>query len=141
MSPRPNRSRGMESEGSLAERIAWERDRRSLSYEALAKLMTDAGCSVQGSAIYRIEKGQPPRRVTVDELVALAEVFGVDRLEDLLEPVELIQQRRAREVASELHDVLFAFTEATKDALRLYLEYAHLAADSDDLRDYINSHA
>lgn len=37
--------------------------------------MTDAGCPIQGSAIYKIEKADPPRRITVDELVAFATVF------------------------------------------------------------------
>lgn len=139
--PRPNRARSMASESNLAARIAYERSRRGLSYEALAKLMTDAGCAIQGSAIYRIEKGDPPRRVAVDELVALADVFGVDDLSELLHPVEFIEQRRAQEIAEELHRVLAGVNQAVKEALRLYLEYAHIAARSKELTQYINNHA
>lgn len=55
---RPNRKRTIEGESNLAERVAQEREAAGLSYE-------------------KIEKGNPRRRVTVDELLAFSEVFDV----------------------------------------------------------------
>jgi hypothetical protein len=61
--PRPNAPREIRERGeaNLARRLEYERTSRGLSYEALARAMADAGCPIQGSALYRIEKGDPPR--------------------------------------------------------------------------------
>ena len=67
----------MDAEDRLAERIALERKTRGWSYETLAAAMSEAGCSINGSAIYRIEKGNPRRRVTVNELAALAQLWAI----------------------------------------------------------------
>lgn len=99
--PRTNKPRSITSEANLARRIAHEREQRALSYEALAKLMTDAGCPVQGSAIYKIEKSEPPRRITVNELAALAEVFEVD-VADLMRPIEDVESEYARHLVEEM---------------------------------------
>ena len=84
--PRPNALRSIASERALATRIAYERAERDWTLEGLAARMTSVGCSINASAIYKIEKGDPPRRITVDELVALGRVFALD-LEDLVQPV------------------------------------------------------
>ena len=94
--PRPNPPRKLFAEPHVAARIAIEREARSWSYEGLAKRLTDAGCPIQASAIYKIEKADPPRRITVDELVAFAAVFDVAVEELLVDPamrlpVELAQ--------------------------------------------------
>ena len=89
--PRHNKPRSIASEANVAERITRERESRELSYEALAKLMTDQGCSLVGSAVYRIEKGDPPRHITVDELVAFATVFDTT-VPDLLVSVETVDR-------------------------------------------------
>lgn len=86
--PRPNQPRSIASEQALARRIAHERERRGWSYDGLASRMTKAGCAIQSSAIYKIEKSDPPRRITVDELVAFAEVFAVP-VQNLLLPPEV----------------------------------------------------
>jgi len=80
--PRPNRERTIEAESVLAERIATERAARGWTYADLANAMSEAGCSVQPSAIFKIEKGQPRRRVTVNELAAVSAVWAIpmDRL-------------------------------------------------------------
>ena len=80
--PRPNQERDINAERILAERIRRERELRGWSYETLAKKMTDIGCSIQGSAIFKIEKGAPPRRITVNELAALSLIWAIpmDRL-------------------------------------------------------------
>jgi transcriptional regulator with XRE-family HTH domain len=94
--PRPNRPRTMRSEASLARRIEYERQRRGWSLEGLSKRLTDAGCAIQASAIYKIEKGDPPRRIAVDELVALAAVFDVDVASLLLPPETVADQETVR---------------------------------------------
>lgn len=78
--PRPNQPRSIASEEALARRIAHEREARGMSYDGLASRMTKAGCPIQPSGLYKIEKAG--RRITVDELVALSQVFNipVDRL-------------------------------------------------------------
>lgn len=97
---RPNRPRTVGTEESLARRIRAERERRDWTYEALAKRMEGVGCPIQPSAIFKIEKGKPRRRVTVDEFVALANVFALD-LTDLLLPLELVNDREARRLLDE----------------------------------------
>lgn len=86
MPPR-NTSRSLLTEASLAERIAFEREQRGWTYEGLAKRMTEVGCAMNLSGLYKIEKGEPRRRITVDELVALSLVFDVPVEELLLPPV------------------------------------------------------
>jgi len=129
----------MEGESNLARRIAHERARTGLSYEGLAKRMTDVGCSIQGSAIYRIEKGDPPRRVNVDELLALAEVFETSAA-DLLTPMELIDQQHAARLLERI-DVaergLFTFIG---EMVGSYTECLHLAEANPELFEYVTGH-
>lgn len=95
--PRPNRPRSVQAEAHLARRILLEREGRGWTYDGLAERMTKSGCPVDPSAIYKIEKGKPPRRIVVDELVAFAQVFGVP-VEDLLLPPELAAQKQLTEL-------------------------------------------
>lgn len=101
--PRPNGPRAIYSEVGLARRIAFERlgQKPPWSYEGLAKRMTDAGCAINASAIYKIEKSDPPRRITVDELVAFSAVFDVP-IEDLLVPPGDLFVAEANRLAQEL---------------------------------------
>lgn len=89
--PRPNPNRNLHSETNLARRIAHEREARKMTYDGLADRMTRLGCAIQSSAIYKIEKADPPRRITVEELVAFSQVFGIP-VQELLVPLELIEQ-------------------------------------------------
>lgn len=82
MPPR-NPGRALAGEQHVAERVAVERERRGWSYEQLARAMTNAGCPMNQSAMYKIEKGEPRRRITIDELMAFAQVFGTN-VSDLL---------------------------------------------------------
>lgn len=95
--PRPNPNRTLQSEVNLARRIAHERERLGWTYEGTAKRLTDVGCPIQPSAIYKIEKSDPPRRISVDELVAFAKVFEVS-VEELLLPVEVAEVRALAEL-------------------------------------------
>lgn len=84
--PRRNAPATLPFEANLARRIAWERELRGWSYDSLAQRMTDRGYPIHGSAIYKIEKGDPPRRVTVNELAAFALAFGMNAWELTVHP-------------------------------------------------------
>lgn len=84
--PRPNKGRTLFAEENLAQRVAIERGRRGWSYEGLAERMTQVGCRIAPSALYKIEKGSPPRRVTVDEVVAFSRVFGISMASLVADP-------------------------------------------------------
>ncbi|HMM96718.1 helix-turn-helix transcriptional regulator [Phycicoccus sp.] len=75
--PRTTHQRVSLVEQHVARRVREERERRDWTYERLSTRMGEQGCLVHPSAIYRIEKGNPPRRITVDELVALASAFDI----------------------------------------------------------------
>lgn len=120
---RPNRPRIIGSERSLARRLQWERESRGWTYDGLAARLTAAGCPIQASAIYKIEKGDPPRRITVDELVALAQVFEAD-VQELLVPVEAILHRDIARVAEDEDRAYQAVSAAIEQALEARV--AHL---------------
>ncbi|HWI41999.1 MAG TPA: helix-turn-helix transcriptional regulator [Nocardioides sp.] len=97
---RRNANRSIGSERALARRVAWEREKRGWSYEGLASRMTLEGCPIQASALFKIEKSDPPRRITVDELVALARVMNTTP-DELLRPVEVVLHDEIRELADQ----------------------------------------
>jgi len=105
--PRPNPLRTLQSESTLAERIGYERQVRSWSYEETARRVSEAGCAMQMTAVYKIEEARPRRRITVNELVGFSTIFGIN-VEELLLPVEIAQSNEARRL----------------------LEWARLAADA-----------
>lgn len=124
--PRPNRARPIAIERSLALRIAHERETRGMSYEGLALRMEKAGCPIQASAIYKIEKGDPPRRITVDELVALGRVFEME-LADLIVDPKLDAAREFRVLVHAVldsHDRAEAAVATFEDAVRDLQGYA-----------------
>lgn len=138
MPPR-NVGRSLYSEESVARRVAQERERRGWSYEGLAQRMTDAGCPINQSAIYKIERGTksrtgepgPPRRITVDELVAFSTVFDVP-IGDLLLPPDLVAQEEARGLIDAWARSWAAADRARQDAQdALDALLVHLAANSD----------
>lgn len=95
--PRPNPPRPLRREANLARRIAYERQRAGMSTEGLAKRMTDLGCPINQSAVWKIENGDPPRRITYDEAIAFAEVFGMP-LDELSVPPEIVADRAAMQL-------------------------------------------
>lgn len=127
--PRPNQPRSIASEDALARRIGFEREARGWSPQGLAARMTKAGCPIQASAIYKIEKGDPPRRITVDELVAFSRVFALP-VDHLLLPPELV-------VADELAELVIAWDQAD-DAVLAAREQEASAWDT--LRAWIDEH-
>lgn len=132
-SSRAGRTIGQER--NLAERIRWERESRGWSYEALAQQMTDKGCPINASSLYKIEKGSPrPRKISVDELVALSQVFDIS-VEDLLVPVEVMRNEQAKELVRELQTLKAEIMEKTAtfyDDLRYYFVLAHVDEEAFD---------
>lgn len=128
---RPNRTRTVGTEDSLAQRIRAERERRGWTYEALASRMEAVGCPIQPSAIYKVEKGKPRRRVTVDEFVALANVFELE-LADLLLPIELVSDREARRLLDRYLHAEEAMEEAAQSAREAFEALRALVADRPD---------
>jgi transcriptional regulator with XRE-family HTH domain len=154
--PRPNQPRSIASEQALARRIADEREARGWSYDGLASRMTKVGCAIQSSAIYKIEKSDPPRRITVDELVGFSEVFGIP-VDQLLLPPELaakkelvklitawdaarVEAARANDAATEAWGTLQEYVrahpeteEAVEAAMAAWMDYYY---EPDEHRDW-----
>jgi transcriptional regulator with XRE-family HTH domain len=78
----------VDSESNVAAHVQEERERRGWSTAELAKRVTEAGCPLSQSAVWRIESGNPRRKISVDELVAFGRVFG-KRVDELLAPPSL----------------------------------------------------
>lgn len=136
---RPNAPRSIGAEDNLADRIARERQLRGWSYETLAERMTNAGCSIQGSAIYKIEKGNPRRRITVDELLAFAKVFEVT-LDNLLTPIDELDDAIARELQTAMMDRYSSLLNAAEEYVAVLGQVLTLHKDNRDVYDYIVGH-
>src|SRR5690625_1943129 len=139
--PRPSQPRSVGAEDNLAERIAYERERRDLSYEALAKLVTEAGCPMQGSAIFKTENevDGKRRRVTVDEMVALARVFEVP-IEDMLRPIDEIRDECVRDLVDRLQPLADALDGALYDLKELFADVFELGWTDPEIREYLDGH-
>jgi transcriptional regulator with XRE-family HTH domain len=72
-------------ERNLAARVAYEREQRAWSYDTLSRELKRVGCAMAISSLNGIEKGEPPRRVRVNELYAFAKVFNLP-IDDLVAP-------------------------------------------------------
>ncbi|CAG7845787.1 hypothetical protein USB125703_02062 [Pseudoclavibacter triregionum] len=136
---RLNKGRTIAAEANLADRIRMEREARSLTNEGLAKLMTDAGCAMQGSAIFKIEKGEPRRRISVDELVAFAAVFETT-VEDLLTPVDLLRKERAKKVVADVEAARERMVDAAAALVAAFSDFFDLAGYDPELREYAENH-
>lgn len=97
MPPR-SQPRTVLAELSLARRIAFEREQREWSPAGLALRMTKAGCPMTQSAIWKIENGDPPRRITFDEAVTFAGVFDVS-LDELASPPDVVAAQSVADAA------------------------------------------
>lgn len=114
--PRPNQARSVSFESVLTLRIEQERQSRGWTYDRLAQEMTAVGCAITGSALWKIEKGQPRRRITVNELGALSLVWAIPM--DRLCGVE--GATGSRRYTEHVHDGFHVFTDAERDTAVVY---------------------
>ncbi len=114
--PRSTPNRTIGGDRTVAQRVAEEREARDWTYEVLSRRMEEAGCPIHISALHKLEKGHPPRRVTVDELVAFSNVFGVG-VEELVVPSALRKDRRLRRLVEAWWDAREAVAAARRGLL------------------------
>lgn len=93
--PRRGQPGSLRGEEYLAQRVQLEREKAGLTFDGLAKRMTEAGCPLNASALFKIEKASPRRRITVDELVAFSRVFKLP-MEELVTDPALSQERELK---------------------------------------------
>jgi transcriptional regulator with XRE-family HTH domain len=118
------------AEGFLARRVQYERERRGWTHTGLAKRMSEAGCPMNQSAIWKIENGEPRRRITVDEAVAFATVFEIN-VSDLLADVDEVITRK-------VHDYYQAMTRVAGELASMDSRATELVASLDELRFIFN---
>lgn len=127
--PRPNPRRVMFSEDHLAARVTIERERRGWTLEGLAKRMTDAGCPLASSAVFKIEQGKPRRRIVVDELTAFSRVFGIPVDHLLLDP-DIEAEQLVIDKLNDLNTLTVASLETVKKLLVTVREIRDLVKGS-----------
>ncbi|MFJ6771667.1 helix-turn-helix domain-containing protein [Kitasatospora sp. NPDC091257] len=86
------------SEENAAERVRLERELRGWSTGELAKRMTEAGYPINQSSVWRIESGEPRRRINLNEAIGFAKVFDL-ALEDFLGPSTSPEEKIMQELA------------------------------------------
>ncbi|MFF3918299.1 helix-turn-helix domain-containing protein [Streptomyces sp. NPDC001852] len=96
------------SEGNAAARIALEREVRGWSTTELAARMTKAGVPMNQTAVWRIENGNPRRKITLDEALGFSRVFELP-LDELMSPplqgVDLEGRRIVQEAVEAFYEV------------------------------------
>lgn len=130
----PGRTLG--SERVVAARLKLERERRGWTYDALARRMEAEGVPIQISALHKIEKADPPRRVTLDEAIALANVFKIE-LKELVEPIAFTEQRWAEEVARDFIAATSGLDDAHAELVRAAVRLAEITRHSPDLAEFV----
>ncbi|MER6486566.1 helix-turn-helix transcriptional regulator [Streptomyces virginiae] len=112
------------SEGNAAARIGLEREVRGWSTTELAARMTKVGVPMNQTAVWRIENGNPRRKITLDEALGFARVFELP-LEELMSPAldgldldgrRIVQEAveafyESRDAQDRLHHAVVAISE------------------------------
>lgn len=135
--PRQNQPRSIGRERVLAERVKYERRLSGLGVDALAKLMTEAGCPIRGTAIRRIEDGDPPRTIGVDELAAFAEIFEDGDVGKMLRSVEEVQRGRAGELLAKLQGRNRQLARLVGEMFNDFVDLAVVWDRDEDIYDYV----
>lgn len=109
---------GPEFEKKAVSAIAHQRRARGLSYEQLARMVTAAGTPVNASALHRMEKGTPPRRLTLSDLIGIAQALQINPVAFLVD-TDLFQENWALRTELTYCDVsaVNAYSSATNDYL------------------------
>jgi transcriptional regulator with XRE-family HTH domain len=126
-------------EGALADRIDLLRTERGWSYERLSKELATLGCRVAASSLHKIERGTPRRPISVNELFALAAVFGMDVLA-FAEPATIRNRERVKRLfdrhARDAEDMVKS-RQAAHETVEALLAAAQQVDDS-DLREIVS---
>jgi hypothetical protein len=96
--------------------------------------MTVAVCPMNQSAIYKIEKGSPRRRITVDELLGFAKVFETSISALVLDP-SIVDEAQAAQLFKAWKEAHADFLEAgrrAEDARHAFTERVGLPPDTVD---------
>jgi transcriptional regulator with XRE-family HTH domain len=123
--PRRISSRDLTQERVVAGRVNYEREQRGWSLERLAAAMTDAGCTMPASALHKIEKGDPPRAITLTEFLTFAQVFGLS-LSELLTDASRARQRAQAEQLRRLEKAERACTAPIERFVEAHAGYLRL---------------
>lgn len=137
--PRPKPQRAIGGEANLAQRIVRELAYRGWSPAELARRMTEAGCSIGTSSVYKILDETKPRTISVDEFICLSRVFETTT-DDLLTPVAALDNKRAKELLSELDGADERMFTGVMQAVEAHVKLFALRAESPELWDYVVNH-
>jgi transcriptional regulator with XRE-family HTH domain len=118
------------AEEFLARRVQYERERRGWTHTGLAKRISEAGCPMNQSALWKIENGEPRRRITVDEAVAFATVFEIN-VSELLADVDDVITRK-------IDDYYRAMTRVAGELSSMDERATNIATALDELRSIVN---
>lgn len=139
--PKTNEGRTTDAEANLARRIEYEREKRGMSYEALAKAMTEAGCKIQATAIHKVEKGDKQtgklRRITVNELSAFAEVFEDGNVARMMRTVEEVELERAGELLAKLQGRNRQLARLVGEMFNDFVDLAVVWQEEEDIYSYV----
>lgn len=128
----PRRAGSLGTSRSLARRITYERERQGWKQSGLARRMTEAGYAMTQSTISKIENDDPPRRITVDELIGFSLVFGI-RADELMLPPEVVTDQQLRRLVEDWRTARLE-AAACRGRLRDHLKaYPELESVLDDL--------
>ncbi|MFG2848523.1 helix-turn-helix domain-containing protein [Kitasatospora sp. NPDC048296] len=128
------------SEEHATERVRLEREYRGWSTGELAKRMTAAGYPMNQSSVWRIENGEPRRRINLDEAIGFAKVFGLP-LEEFLGPPESSSNKHIAQLTSEVvarYRFLLDLMMSTSEAFKAVDQYcAMFPQHAEELNDRI----
>jgi transcriptional regulator with XRE-family HTH domain len=108
-------------------RVRYERERRGWSQGELARQVTAAGAPMQQQAIWKIENGTPPRKISLSEAVVLCKVFEIEDVAELGRPPAQV----ASAILGEIHRARQGLMQASSvllGLLRTVAEQEHFLA-------------
>lgn len=89
----------MDHERRIVSIISARRQELGISYETMAARMRAHGSRVTGPGLYKTEKGRQPRKLTINDLIAAAQVLGIE-LADLMGEAVKIQTKTLEQLAN-----------------------------------------
>ena len=100
--------------------------------------VTDVGCLMHPSTPFKIEKGDPPRRITIDEFVGFSKVFGLS-LDELLVPPDVAEDAAITELVQRFGQVLVEAREPLQQLSAIRDELATRAGAVEVLEELVRA--